>query len=81
MLGKVITAPLDPGIPGLTLANIKEAQRLNELEFYFPLQRIAPDMLRTLLQEHALPGADDCRQPRARRILLYPGAGDAEGVH
>ena len=59
MLGKVMTAPLDPGVPALTLSKITAAQRLHELEFYFPLQRISPDMVRTLLQEHPLPGADD----------------------
>jgi len=51
MLGKVMTAPLDPVIPGLTLAKITAAQRLHELEFYFPLQRISPEMLRPLLHE------------------------------
>ncbi len=59
MLGKVMTAPLDPGIPALTLARIPAAQRLQELEFYFPLQRISPDLIRTLLLEHPLPGVDD----------------------
>ena len=50
MLGKVMTAPLDPAIPGLTLAKITATQRLHELEFYFPLRRISPEMLRPLLQ-------------------------------
>jgi exodeoxyribonuclease V beta subunit len=58
-LGKVMTAPLDQKIPSLTLAKITAAQRLHELEFYFPLQRISPELIRTLLQEHPLPGADD----------------------
>jgi exodeoxyribonuclease V beta subunit len=79
MLGKVITAPLDPGIPGLTLANITEAQRLNELEFYFPLQRIAPDMLRTLLQEHALPGADDAGSREPGGFSFAPVQGMLKG--
>jgi exodeoxyribonuclease V beta subunit len=51
MLGKVMTAPLDPAIPGLALSKIMATQRLHELEFYFPLQRISPEMLRPLLHE------------------------------
>ncbi len=54
MLGKVMNAPLDEKVPGLTLANITAAQRLNELEFFFPLQRITPGMVRRLLREHPL---------------------------
>jgi exodeoxyribonuclease V beta subunit len=66
MLSKVMTAPLDPAIPGLTLAKITAAQCLHELEFYFPLQHISPEMLRPLLQG-AHPG-------RATGVRPSPGA-------
>jgi exodeoxyribonuclease V beta subunit len=79
MLGKVMTAPLDPGIPTLTLANITAAQRLNELEFYFPLQRIAPDMLHALLQEHSLPGADDAGSHEPGGFSFTPVQGMLKG--
>ncbi len=59
MLGKVMTAPLDENVPGLTLGRITALQRLRELEFYFPLQRLAPEPLRALLQEYRLPGERD----------------------
>jgi exodeoxyribonuclease V beta subunit len=36
------------------LANITAAQRLNELEFFFPLQRITSGMIRRLLRENRL---------------------------
>ena len=86
MLGKVMTAPLDPNIPNLTLDRITAAQRLHELEFYFPLQRISPDMIRTLLQEHPLPAAssalgaqsialqDEVSAMTGRAKLSAPGA-------
>jgi len=59
MLGRVMTVPLDEKVPGLTLAKITAAQRLQELEFYFPLRKISPETLRPLLGEHRLAGAED----------------------
>jgi exodeoxyribonuclease V beta subunit len=79
MLGKVMTAPLDARVPGLSLANITAAQRLNELEFYFPLQRIAPDMLRALLQEHPLPGTDDAGSREPGGFSFAPVQGMLKG--
>ena len=79
MLGQVMTAPLDPSIPNLTLARITAAQRLQELEFYFPLQRIAPEMIRTLLQEHPLPGADDAGSREPGGFSFTPVQGMLKG--
>ena len=78
-LGKVMTAPLDPGIPGLSLSKITPAQRLNELEFYFPLQRISPDMLRALLREHSIPGADDASSAEPGGFSFVPVQGMLKG--
>jgi exodeoxyribonuclease V beta subunit len=78
-LGKVMTAPLDPGIPGLSLSKITPAQRLNELEFYFPLQRISPDMLRALLREHSIPGADDASSAEPGGFSFVPVRGMLKG--
>ena len=79
MLGRVMTAPLDPSIPTLTLAKITTAQRLHELEFYFPLQRISPEMIRTLLQEHSLPGADDAGSGEPGGFSFTPVQGMLKG--
>ncbi len=78
-LGKVMTAPLDPGIPGLSLSKITPAQRLNELEFYFPLQHISPDMLRALLREHSIPGADDASSAEPGGFSFVPVQGMLKG--
>ena len=59
MLGRVMTVQLDGKVPGLTLAQISAAQRLNELEFYFPLHKISPETLRPLLREHRFVGAEN----------------------
>jgi exodeoxyribonuclease V beta subunit len=51
MLDRVLNADLDPGSPALRLCRVKAEDRLNELEFYFPLKRVTPGRLRELLSE------------------------------
>ncbi|OIP92705.1 MAG: exodeoxyribonuclease V subunit beta [Syntrophaceae bacterium CG2_30_49_12] len=51
MIQKVISLPLDPDYPGgaggsFTLSAIPQEERLQELEFYFPLKYISPETLR-----------------------------------
>ncbi|OQY59557.1 MAG: exodeoxyribonuclease V subunit beta [Desulfobacteraceae bacterium 4572_88] len=45
---KVLSVRLDPGDEDLSLSQIRNEDRLNELEFYFPLNQIAPKDLRHL---------------------------------
>ncbi len=47
---KVIATPLDPKLKGLRLSCIPDHDRLNELEFYFPLKTISPDTLKKVFQ-------------------------------
>ena len=82
MLGKVMTAPLDERVPGLTLEKLSAAQRLHELEFYFPLQRIAPQMIWQAAAGTPLLRATTARRQREPEgLLVRPGAGDAQGLH
>ncbi|MBW2035784.1 MAG: hypothetical protein JRI94_19855, partial [Deltaproteobacteria bacterium] len=50
MILKVLAAPLNPEIQGLCLSRIRNQDRLNELEFYFPLKNISPDTLKKIFQ-------------------------------
>jgi exodeoxyribonuclease V beta subunit len=52
MLANVMTAPLDERLPGLALEKLAAAQCLHELEFLFPLRKVAPEMIGRLLREH-----------------------------
>ncbi|MBW2101726.1 MAG: hypothetical protein JRH05_03465 [Deltaproteobacteria bacterium] len=45
MVRRVLSAPLDPSFPGLVLEKVGVEDRLNELEFYFPLRTIDPERL------------------------------------
>ncbi|MBW1999574.1 MAG: hypothetical protein JRJ29_16640 [Deltaproteobacteria bacterium] len=48
MIHRVLSLPLDPGDEGLCLSKIPNQDRLNELEFYFPLKQISVEGLRAL---------------------------------
>ena len=60
MLGRVLAASLSPARPGLRLGGIPASDRLNELEFYFPLRTVTPAKLgrlfKGLLEEEPLKG-------------------------
>lgn len=45
---RALQVPLDPELPELTLSSIADDQRLNELEFSFPVQRATPALLQEL---------------------------------
>jgi exodeoxyribonuclease V beta subunit len=53
MIGKVLTVPLDPDIRDLRLSRIRNENRLNELEFYFPLKSISPKKLKSIFAKHS----------------------------
>ena len=51
MVKRVISVPLDPRVPDFRLSGIGNRDRLNELEFTFPLKGISPGRLRDLFSE------------------------------
>ena len=53
MIRKVLSAPLDPECRELTLSQIRNEDRLNELEFYFPLNQISSKTLKTIFAKYA----------------------------
>ena len=51
MIGRVVSSPLQPGLKGPALSAVGKDDRLNELEFYFPLNRLTPDMLKKIFMD------------------------------
>ena len=49
MLEALVRFPLDPERKNFTLSKLTAADRLNELEFYFPIQNVVPARLQELL--------------------------------
>jgi exodeoxyribonuclease V beta subunit len=81
MLGKVMTAPLDERVPGLTLSKLTAAQRLHELEFYFPLQKVSPQMIWKLLQEYRFFGARSSEGREPEGLSFAPVQGMLKGFY
>ncbi|HTE87331.1 MAG TPA: 3'-5' exonuclease, partial [Terriglobales bacterium] len=79
MLGKVMTARLDERVPDLTFEKITTAQRLHELEFYFPLQKISPQLIRNLLQEYQFFGDRDPGSREQEGLSFAPVQGMLKG--
>jgi exodeoxyribonuclease V beta subunit len=52
MIQRVLSVPLDPARNDFTLSRIQNKNRLNELEFYFPLKSITPKKFKTLFARH-----------------------------
>ena len=53
MLHKVLAAPLTSDPAPLTLSCIKPEDRINEMEFYFPLNPITPQKLKKIFEIHS----------------------------
>ncbi|MFA4917067.1 MAG: exodeoxyribonuclease V subunit beta [Syntrophales bacterium] len=70
MMQKIISFPLPlehPEGKGLTLSAISNRERLNELEFYFPLQPISPERLREIFAPYS-----DFMRTEERQNDSYP---------
>jgi exodeoxyribonuclease V beta subunit len=48
----VLTVSLKPAEPDLALSSIAFEHRINEMEFYFPLNRITPQQMRSVFQKN-----------------------------
>lgn len=75
----VLTAHIDPVERELRLSQITKHQRLNELEFYFPLKRIEPRTLNDMIRRHAgMTGVMDVPE-RIGQLQFAPARGFMRG--
>jgi len=76
MIRKVLTAPLDPSVPGLQLSAVSPTCCLRELGFYFPLQPVTPEKLGRLFAGEGMPE----HYPRqTERLNFMPAQGFING--
>jgi exodeoxyribonuclease V beta subunit len=54
MIRNVISTPLDDSHDNFPFSRIQNNQRLNELEFYFPLKSISPKKLKDIFSNHTI---------------------------
>ncbi len=79
MITNVLRTPLDPGSEELRLSLIEDKDRLNELEFYFPLKTISPGRLRKIFQKNAGPRLPEDIPESIGRIQFAPTRGFMRG--
>jgi exodeoxyribonuclease V beta subunit len=79
MTQQVLSVPLLQGREDFTLSRLQNSQRLNELEFYFPLQSITPGRLKDLFARHAGPHLPTSFPERIGRLKFAPVKGFMKG--
>jgi len=79
MIQNVLSVPLDPGRRDFTLSRIRNQDRLNELEFYFPLKSISPKKLESIFAKYAGPELPMGFPERIERLDFAPVRGFMKG--
>lgn len=75
----VLRVSLSPAEPEMTLSSIALEQRVNEMEFYFPLNRIAPQKLQSVFKKHSGFDSRDELPERLGRLAFHPVTGFMKG--
>jgi len=79
MIQNVLSVPLDPGHDDFTLSRVQNDDRLNELEFYFPLNRISPKNLKEIFARYAGDGFPEDFPEYLGRLEFSPAGGFMKG--
>ena len=78
MIKRLRTTPLERGVD-LTFSSIDSQNRLNEMEFYFPLKPVSPDRLRKVLEAGVGSGPMDDFPATIERLQFDPCRGFMRG--
>jgi len=79
MLAGVLASPLVAGCPDLRLSRIERRDRLNELEFYFPVKQLSPAVLRRVFAAHGGPEVPANFPEHLERLQFAPVRGYMKG--
>ena len=79
MIQKVVTVQLEPGSKDLCLLGIQNRDRVNEMEFYFPLKPITSKQLKQLFAENAGPEISSEFPGQMERLDFAPIKGFMKG--
>jgi exodeoxyribonuclease V beta subunit len=79
MIRKVLSVPLEPERSDFTLSHIRCHDRVNELEFYFPLKSISTKKLHTIFAKYAGPELSKDFPKRIERLDFTPVRGFMRG--
>jgi exodeoxyribonuclease V beta subunit len=78
-IAHVLAVSLSPAQPELTLSLIAGEKRVNEMEFYFPLNRITPQKLRSVFKKHSRFDTEEELPDHLGRLAFHPVAGFMKG--
>ena len=78
-IAHVLTVSLSPAQPELALSSISFEQRVNEMEFYFPLNRITPQKLRSVFKKHSRFDSGEKLPDRIGKFAFHPITGFMKG--
>jgi exodeoxyribonuclease V beta subunit len=78
-IAHVLSVPLRPAQPQLALSSIAFEQRVNEMEFYFPLNIISPQKLRSVFKKHSAFDSAEKLPDRLGKLAFHPVAGFMKG--
>jgi len=79
MIRRVLAVPLEPDGSDFTLSHIGNRDRLNELEFYFPLKPITPKMLKDIFAGYREPVSLENFPERIGQLHFMPVRGFMRG--
>jgi len=79
MIQKVLSVPLETSSETLTLSRIGRRDRLNELEFYFPLKSISPKKLKNVFRRYGGMKIPGDFPERIERLHFSPVRGFLKG--
>jgi exodeoxyribonuclease V beta subunit len=74
-----LTVSLRPAQPELALSSIAFEQRVNEMEFYFPLKSISPQKLRSVFKKHSSFDSGEELPDGLGQLAFHPVAGFMKG--
>jgi exodeoxyribonuclease V beta subunit len=79
MLQKVLSVPLEQSRTDFTLSRVGSTDRLNELEFYFPLRSISSGALQAIFEDNGRPGLKEGFLAKMKGLDFAPARGFMKG--
>ncbi|MBI5185287.1 MAG: exodeoxyribonuclease V subunit beta [Nitrospinae bacterium] len=79
MVRHVLETPLDRRGGNLKLSGISQKERVNEMEFHFPLSPVSPRELKGIFQKHGQANVEDGFPRRIGRLDFAPARGFMKG--
>ncbi|MCP4582927.1 MAG: exodeoxyribonuclease V subunit beta [candidate division Zixibacteria bacterium] len=79
MIRNVLTTPMSTGNGALSFSQVNKESRLNELEFYFPLNTITPNKLKDLFDKYSQAGVSDKFPETIEQLSFSPVKGFMKG--